>query len=249
MSTPGILDALAYSLRSSAPTAVAQNSAATVFSLLSVDTYRPIIGSKKALISALIALIRAPNQAARTVKDALKALFGMALYPMNRAKIVELGAVPALFSLILKEERLGVLEDATAVIAQVAGCYESLEAFRKVAGFRALVDLVDKVTGAKSRVRENAAAALLNLAMSGGEAAMGEIREVEEAEEVIRELAEAGISSRAKSKAEALLKVMGSERRCRREEHWIRDFELESNSGSARSSRLWDSSGDSSSSY
>ncbi|KAH0464915.1 hypothetical protein IEQ34_005018 [Dendrobium chrysotoxum] len=247
MSTPGILDSLAYSLRSSAPAAVAQNSAATVFSLLSVDSYRPIIGSKKALISSLISLIRAPNQAARTVKDALKALFGVALYAMNRAKMVELGAVPALFSLVLKEERSGVLEDATAVIAQVAGCYESLEAFRKVAGFRALVDLMDKATGAKCRVRENAAAALLNLAMSGGEAAVGEIREVEDAEEVVRELAEAGISARAKSKAEALLKVLGSERTCRRGEHWIGDLDSESDSSSVPSPRLWDSSGNSSS--
>ncbi|XP_020594721.1 U-box domain-containing protein 41-like, partial [Phalaenopsis equestris] len=226
-----------------APASVAQNSAATVFSLLSVETYRPIIGSKKALISGLIALIRVPNQDARTVKDALKALFGMALYPMNRAKMVELGAVPALFSLVMKEERSGVLEDATAVIAQVAGCYESFEAFRKAAGFRALVDLMDKMTGGKGRVRENAAAALLNLAMSGGEAAVGEIWEVEDAEEVIRELAEAGISSRAKSKAEALLRVLGSERRCRRGERWVRD--LESASVSESESESYFFSGDS----
>ncbi|PKA67018.1 U-box domain-containing protein 4 [Apostasia shenzhenica] len=222
MSTPGLLDALAHSIRPASPAVVAQNAAATVFSLLAVESYRPIIGSKKSLISALIDLIRSPNPASRTVKDALKALFGIALYPLNRAAMVELGVVPALISLVVKKDRAGILEDATAVIAQVAGCFESLDAFRRAAGFRVLVDLVEKGTGATGRTRENAVAALLNLSMSGGDAAVAEIRELEEAEAAVRELADGGVSARAKVKAEALLRVMAS----RRGDHWIGDFEL-----------------------
>ncbi|MQL91698.1 hypothetical protein Taro_024312 [Colocasia esculenta] len=212
MATPGLLDALAATLRRPAAPAAAQHAAAALYSLLSVDIYRPIIGAKEEIASALIAMLRptAPPQLAptRSVKDALKALFGLALYPLNRAALVRTGAVPPLFSLIVKDGRAGIVEDCTAVVAQVAGCEESLEAFRRASGVQILVDLVDAATGASPRSRENAAAALLNLALSGGERALEDIREVETALPAVRELAEAGTTPRAKSKAGALLSIL-----------------------------------------
>ncbi|XP_074574891.1 U-box domain-containing protein 16-like [Curcuma longa] len=213
MSTSGILDALTAALRLSYPPA-AQHAAATLYSLLSVDEYRPIIGSKRPLVSALLDLFRRPGGAAtRSIKDALKAIFLLALYPLNRATLVELGAVPPLFALVVKDGRQGVMEDATAVISQVAGCYESVDAFRRVAGVAILVELVDSATGASQRARENAAAALLNLVMCGGDKAIGDVMEVEGAEAVVRELAEGvggggEVSARGKSKADALLRVL-----------------------------------------
>ncbi|XP_008782030.1 U-box domain-containing protein 4-like [Phoenix dactylifera] len=227
MSTPGLLDALAAALSlPSSSAAAAQHAAATVYSLLSVDAYRPIIGSKRPLVASLIALLRSPNPPTRTIKDALKALFGIALYPLNRPAMVDLGAVPALFSLVVKDGRTGVVEDTTAVIAQVAGCYESVDAFRKVAGVRVLVDLVDVGTGASVRARENAAAALLNLVMSGGEKAEADVWEIETAEAAIRELAGGDASARAKSKAESLLRVLESSRRGQL--HRLADFDTNS---------------------
>ncbi|KAG0487918.1 hypothetical protein HPP92_006729 [Vanilla planifolia] len=180
MSTPGILDALAHSVRPSSAAAVAQNSAATVFSLLSVEFYRPIIGSKRTLLSALISLLRAPDSEVRTMKDALKALFGVALYPLNRAALVDLGAVPVLFSLVVKRGRAGVVEDATAVIAQDSGGSggEADGSEQEDKGERGR-------SAAQSRYERR-------------EAAVGEIREVEDAESAVRELAESGISVGAK---------------------------------------------------
>lgn len=77
------------------------------------------------------------------MKDALKALFGIALYPLNRKTVIELGGVGTLFSLVMKGLAVGLVEDATAVIAQIAGCEESEEAFRKASGIGLLVDLLD----------------------------------------------------------------------------------------------------------
>ncbi|KAJ0978838.1 hypothetical protein J5N97_014312 [Dioscorea zingiberensis] len=218
MSTPGILDALAAAMRPPSPPAASQHAAATLFSLLSVESFRPIIGSKRSIVSALIELVRSAKSPTRSVKDGLKALFGISLYPMNRGMMVEMGAVAALFSLVVKDGRTGIVEDATAVIAQVAGCGESLEEIRRVAGVWVLVDLVDAATGASERARENAASALLNLVMSGGESALGDIQEVEMAEEAVRELAECG-SSRAKSKAVPLLRALSSGRRDQQPSH------------------------------
>lgn len=245
MATPSLLDALAHSISPSAPATVAQNAATTVFSLLSVDAYRPIIGSKKPLIAALVALISAQDSGTRTVKDALKALYGVGIHPVNRTAMVEAGVVPALFSLAMEDCRTGVVEDAVAVVALVAGCSESLEAFRSEDGVRILVDLLRKETGASGRTRENAVAALLNLAMSGGKAAVVEIREIKEAEAVVREVAEAGLSVRTTEKAVSLLELWKTRRFGRLDSHWIRDFELLKSTTSSPPSE----SSDNSSSY
>ncbi|PIA53779.1 hypothetical protein AQUCO_00900393v1 [Aquilegia coerulea] len=168
MSTRGILDALSHLLRlPSATQSSLQTASATIYSLLLVDSFRPIIGAKRDIVFGLNEIIKNPNSPPRSIKDALKALFGIALYPLNRATMVDLGVVGPLFTLVVKDGRVGIVEDATAVIAQVAGCYESGEAFKKVSGIGVLVDLLDTSTGSSMRSRENAVSALLNLIQSG----------------------------------------------------------------------------------
>ncbi|KQK11617.1 uncharacterized protein LOC100825814 [Brachypodium distachyon] len=240
MSTPGILDALSAAIHSSSssspsssfedqPNHAAQHAAAAVASLLCVDAYRPIIGAKIPLLSALVTLLRPGSRSTttRATKDALKALFGVALYPLNRPALVELGCARALFALVVADGRSGIVEDATAVVAQVAGCAESVAAFAAVAGVRILVDLVDGAA-ATGRARENAASALLNLVMAGGESAVEEVLAVGGAEEAVRELAEdQGASARGKAKAEALLRALedgAAAGNRRRREHRFADF-------------------------
>ncbi|KAK6140386.1 hypothetical protein DH2020_025870 [Rehmannia glutinosa] len=167
MSSHGVLDALSHALRHPATPFAAQCAAATIFSLLSVESFRPIIGHKRDIIFGLVEIVRSPTSAARSIKDSLRALFGVSLYPLNRAQMVELGAVQALFSLVVKDGRVGLIEDATAVIAQVAGCEESWEIFKKALGIEVLMDLLDNATGSSSRTKENAVSALLNLVQCG----------------------------------------------------------------------------------
>ncbi|PON98764.1 Beta-catenin [Trema orientale] len=213
ISTRGLLDALSHALshhRSSTSAAAVQSSAAALHSLLVVDEYRPIVGSKRDIIYSLVDILKTPSSPPRSVKDALKALFGIALYPLNRGSMIELGAVPALFSLVVKDGRVGIVEDATAVVAQVAGCEEGEEAFRRVSGNGVLVDLLDPATGSSLRTKENAVAALLNLGRCGGEKVVREIRETGlggGAVEGIAEVAESG-SAKAKAKAVALLEMI-----------------------------------------
>ncbi|XP_062187810.1 U-box domain-containing protein 4-like [Phragmites australis] len=219
MSTPGLLDALTAALRTDA----AHHTAATIHSLLCVEAYRATIGAKRPLLAALVSLLRAAPST-RATKDALKALFGVALYPPNRATLVGLGAVQELFALVMTDGRSGIIEDVTAVIAQVAGCAETLEAFRLVSGVRILLDLVEPGGAATARARENAVAALLNLVVAGGEPAVTEVIAVGGAEDAVRELAEdAAASPRGKAKAEALLRALEGAG-ARRPEHRLADF-------------------------
>ncbi|KAH7863173.1 hypothetical protein Vadar_014234 [Vaccinium darrowii] len=211
MSTRGLLDSLSHALRHpTCPSSAQSSAAATIFSLLTVDLYRPIIGSKRDIIYALIEIIKNPASHPRSIKDSLKALFGISLYPLNRCTVIELGAVPCLFTLVVKDGRLGVVEDTTAVIAQLAGCEEAREAFRRVSGVRVLVDLLDNSTGSSFRTRENAVSGLLNLVQCGGEQVANSVRETGvEVWEGIEEVAENG-SAKGKAKAVALLKVLDS---------------------------------------
>ncbi|XP_047341832.1 U-box domain-containing protein 11 [Impatiens glandulifera] len=211
MSTTGILDALSHALRNPTSPSAAQSVAATIYSLLIVEDYRPVIGSKRDIVYALVDIIRNPNSLPRTIKDALMALFGICLYPLNRVTVIELGSVPALFSLILKDDRVGVVEDATAVIAQIAGCEESPIAFRKVSGIGVLIDLLDSSTGSSPRTKENAVSALLNLA-KGGERVADIIKETGfRLIDGIHDVAENG-SVKGKIKGLALLKLIGANR-------------------------------------
>lgn len=208
MSTRGLLDALSHALRNPASPSAAQSASAVVFSLLTVDRFRPIIGAKRDIVYALVDITRNPSSPAKSIKDALKALFGISLYPLNRATVIKLGATQALFSLVVKDGRVGVLEDATAVIAQIAGCEEAEAAFGKVSGIGVLVDLLDPSTGSSSRTKENAVSALLNLVQCGGERVVEVLRDsVVAGYGGIVDVASNG-SSKGKDKAVALLSVL-----------------------------------------
>ncbi|TVU17604.1 hypothetical protein EJB05_33651, partial [Eragrostis curvula] len=217
MSTPGLLDALTAALR--ADGAAGHHAAATVHSLLCVEAHRAAIGARRPLLAALGGLLRAaPNT--RATKDALKALFGVALHPPNCAALVSLAVVQPLFALVMADGRAGMIEDVTAVIAQVAGCAESLDAFRWMSGVRILLDLVEPGGAGTPRARENAAAALLNLVVAGGERAVDEVVAVGGAEDAVRELAEdLAAIPRGKAKAEALLQALEGATAARRRDH------------------------------
>ncbi|KAF1896726.1 hypothetical protein Lal_00034426, partial [Lupinus albus] len=219
MSTRSVLDGIAHILSHHSTTssaAAVQSSAATIHSLLAtVESFRSIVGSKREIVYALVDILRSHNSTPpRTIKDALKALFAISLYQLNRATVIHLGAVPALFSLIVKDGRVGIVEDATAVVAQVAGCEESAEAFRKVSGIEVLADLLDLATCASMRTKENAVSALLNLVRFCGESVVSDVREVlvdvVTALNGISDVAGRG-SSKGKSKASELLKVLFDE--------------------------------------
>ncbi|KAF6155402.1 hypothetical protein GIB67_019928 [Kingdonia uniflora] len=210
MSTRGLLDALSHLLRlPSATHDSIQIAAATLYSLLTVDHYRPIIGAKRDIIFGLVSIVSNVNSPPRSIKDGLKALFGISLYPLNRPTMVDLGCVKPLFSLVVNDGRVGIVEDASAVIAQVAGCYESGDAFRKVNGIGVLVDLLDSDSGSSERSKENAVSALLNLIQTGGEKLAEEVQEIGGMVVFDGALDVAGNgSSKGKSKALALMNLL-----------------------------------------
>ncbi|XP_023538067.1 protein spotted leaf 11 [Cucurbita pepo subsp. pepo] len=213
MSTHGLLDAISHVLghhNSSSSAAAVQSCAATLHSLLVVDEYRPVIGSKRDIIYSLVDILKFRKSPQRSIKDALKALFGIALCQPNRSTMVDLGVIPPLFSLVVVGSHAGIVEDASAVVAQVAGCEDSELAFRKVSGLGVLVDLLDSGTGSSQRTKENAVSALLNLARWGGERAEEDIKDLGSG--ILSEIGDVAMNGSEKGKAKAveLLKLIAS---------------------------------------
>ncbi|KGN47768.1 protein spotted leaf 11 [Cucumis sativus] len=213
MSTHGLLDAISHVLshhNSSSSSSAVQSCAATLHSLLVVDEYRPIIGSKRDIIYSLVDILKYRKSPQRSIKDALKALFGIALHQSNRSTMVDLGVIPPLFSLVVVGGHAGIVEDASAVVAQVAGCEESELAFRRVSGLGVLVDLLDSGTGSSLRTKENAVSALLNLAKWGGDRAAEDVKDLGSG--ILSEIADVAVngSEKGKTKAVELLKMVAS---------------------------------------
>ena len=107
MSSSGILKALAMAMRTEEY---------TVAGLLCALT--PLPPRRRRQAAALVALLRCAERGTRATKDALKVLFPVTLYALNRAALVELSLVPrrvrALLAFVMPDVQTGIVEDAGA---------------------------------------------------------------------------------------------------------------------------------------
>lgn len=196
----GALDAILHALVSGLTMETKENTGALLYSLMTLEDHRPLIGQKLGMIDTLLDLLRVGSHRAR--KDALKALFLIALCADNRPLFVRSGAISVLVCILL-ESKSRVIEDALAVLAQAACCLESVEVFLKTSAIPLLVDLLD--TGSP-RAQENAVSTLLNLCKNGGSRVIGEVLE-SSCISSLSMLLRSG-SARGKSKASTLLQIL-----------------------------------------
>ncbi|GAB2280440.1 hypothetical protein Dimus_015072 [Dionaea muscipula] len=92
-----------------------QHSAAVLFYLSSVEEYRGMIGTTQRMIPALVELIRGGND--RGKKNALVAVFGLLLDPMNHHRVLHAELVPLLVSLLGSLEKEELVIDSLAVLS------------------------------------------------------------------------------------------------------------------------------------
>ncbi|XP_074280586.1 U-box domain-containing protein 17-like [Silene latifolia] len=214
IATRGFLHALSHALsshRTDYSSAAVQSAAATVYSLSLQPDLRPKLGSMRDLVYYLVDIVASFDSPSQSVKDAVKALFGISLCPENRKNVIDLGGILALFARVAGDGRVGVVEDVTAVIAQLAGCDAAPAGFRSVGGVRVLLDLI--VPGedqqATRRVKENAVSALLKLVEFGGQTVVEEITDVglDSVLDGLREVVCSG-TDKGKFRAQGLMNVL-----------------------------------------
>ncbi|XP_048616774.1 U-box domain-containing protein 38-like [Brassica napus] len=184
-----------------------EHAAGSIFSLSLEDDNKMPIGVLGALQPLLHALRAAESD--RTRHDAGLALYHLSLNQTNRLKLVRLGAVPVLFSLVRSGESAS---RALLVICNLACCSEGRSAMLDANAVGILVGKLreeEERRGEESRssaaARENCVAALL--ALSHESLRFKGLAKEARVVEVLKEVEERG-TERAREKAKKILQLM-----------------------------------------
>lgn len=198
----GGLDAIAEVLRQGRSNDSKANAAALLSSLVVEESLRPVVGSHPNVLSALLELLR--DGSSKCKADSLRALYLLSLSDPNRPKLVSVGAIPLLIALVMYG-KVRLTEDSLAVLAQIAGCPDgSASLLNSDIGISIIIDLLD---AGSPLAQENAATALFNMCKNGGDKAVEGVLDYNKCIPAIRKLYFSS-SSRGKSKAEALMKIL-----------------------------------------
>nr|GME04060.1 U-box domain-containing protein 4-like isoform X1 [Ipomoea batatas] len=148
------IEPLVHVLETGTPEAK-ENAAATLFSISVIEDCKMKIGRSGA-INALVNLLG--NGTPRGKKDAATALFNLSILHENKARIVQAGAVKHLIELM--DPAAALIDKAVAVLSNLSSIHPGRIAIGQEGGISVLVDAVEL---GSARVKEHAAAALMQL--------------------------------------------------------------------------------------
>ncbi|XP_031123641.1 U-box domain-containing protein 4-like [Ipomoea triloba] len=148
------IEPLVHVLETGSPEAK-ENAAATLFSISVIEDCKMKIGRSGA-INALVNLLG--NGTPRGKKDAATALFNLSILHENKARIVQAGAVKHLIELM--DPAAALIDKAVAVLSNLSSIHPGRIAIGQEGGISVLVDAVEL---GSARVKEHAAAALMQL--------------------------------------------------------------------------------------
>ncbi|RYR34899.1 hypothetical protein Ahy_A10g049959 isoform D [Arachis hypogaea] len=179
-----------------------QNAAAAIFSLTMIDYSKVTIGGHPRATKALVNLLKEGTAVGK--RDAASALFNLAVYQNNKARIVSAGAVSLLIELLM-DDKAGITDDALAVLASLVGCSQGLQEIRNS---RALVSiLIELLRYGSATGKENSITLLLGLCKEEGELVARRLLVNPSSIPSLQSLAAHG-SLRARRKADALLRLL-----------------------------------------
>lgn len=184
-----------------------EHAAGSIFSLSLEDDNKMPIGVLGALQPLLHSLRAAESD--RTRHDSALALYHLSLNQSNRTKLIRLGAVPALFSMVRSGESAS---RALLVICNLACCSEGRSAMLDANAVAILVGKLQEErteesieTRSSSSARENCVAALY--ALSHESLRFKGLAKEARVVEVLKEVEETG-TERAREKAKKILQLM-----------------------------------------
>lgn len=202
MSAFGALHGIIDVLQTGKTTEARENAAAAIFSLSMIDDYKAVIGAHTRAVPALVRLLSEGTAVGK--KDAVTALFNLAVYNANKRNVVVCGAIPLLIE-ILMDDKAGITDDALGVLALLAGCSEGLEETRKC---RVLVPLlIDLLRFGSGKGKENSITILMGLCKDGGDEVARRLLLNPWSVPALQGLVADG-SSKARRKADALLRLL-----------------------------------------
>lgn len=202
VNTTGALESMAEVLRTGETWESKENCAALLSSLLIVEEHRDVIGKNSLILEGLRDLLNHGRVLGK--KDALRAIFHLALLPENGSRIAMADIIPILQAL-MGSPRPGLIEDTLSVLAKLAACREGMDALKDQYSISLIVEYLQH---GSPLAKENAASLLLALCKTGGIIVEAELRKHQTA--VFGSLCtlRAIGSPRGKGKANDLMKVM-----------------------------------------
>ncbi|XP_058182799.1 U-box domain-containing protein 1-like [Rhododendron vialii] len=202
MSAAGAIDGVIDVLQTGKTTEARENAAATIFSLSMIHDYKAVIGAHPRAVPALVRLLSDGTAAGK--KDAVTALFNLAVCGENKRNVVVWGAIPLLIEILINDQA-GITDDALGVLALLLGCSEGLEEMRKC---RVLVPcLIDLLRFRSGKGKEHSITILLGLCKDGGDEVARRLLLNPWSVPALQGLAADG-SSKARRKADALLRLL-----------------------------------------
>ncbi|GAV69728.1 U-box domain-containing protein, partial [Cephalotus follicularis] len=172
------------------------NAAAALFTLSNLDKNKLIIGKAGAL-KPLIDLVKEGHP--MSMKDAAAAIFSLCHLPENKNKLVQEGAMTVIMKMIMERKLVGEL---LAILVRLSGPSKTVE---EMAELGAVPCLLSSIRESEHEVsKENCVVILHDIFMNDKTKWRVEIKEDEDANSTLSELAKNG-TSRAKRKATNIL--------------------------------------------
>ncbi|XP_071723740.1 U-box domain-containing protein 38-like [Rutidosis leptorrhynchoides] len=193
----GFVPLLIDVLKSAASNESQEHAAGALFSLALEDENKMAIGVLGGLQPLLHSL---RSESDRTWQDSALALYHLSLIHSNRVKLVKLGAVPSLLSMVRSNELAA--GRVLLVLCNLAACNEGRSAMLEANAVGIFVNLLREGNLESEATRENCVAALLGL--SHGSLRFKGLAKEARAIEVLREI-EVNGSERAREKAKKIL--------------------------------------------
>lgn len=180
-----------------------QFAAGALFYMASIEEYRKLIGEIPNALSGLLNLLK--DEADRSKKNAMVAIYGLLMHSGNHRKVLSAGAVPLLVDLIETSDSEILISDSMEILGTLAGKPEGAASILRSGALNSIVGFLNSCSSIAGR--EYSVSLLVALCVNGGSEVIGVIAKNQTVISSVYSVVSEG-TSRGKKKASSLIRVL-----------------------------------------
>ncbi|KGN51812.1 U-box domain-containing protein 19 [Cucumis sativus] len=197
------LEAIVHVLMTGYKVESRQFAAGTLFYMASIEEYRKLIAEIPNTLPGLLNLLK--DNADRSKKNAMVAIYGLLMHSDNHRKVLSSGAVPLLVNLIETCESEILISDSMEILASLAGKPEGTAAILRSGALNSIMKFLNSCSSITGR--EYSVSLLVALCLNGGSEVIGVIAKNQTVISSVYSVVSEG-TSRGKKKANSLIRVL-----------------------------------------
>uniref|UniRef100_A0A9I9D2F9 RING-type E3 ubiquitin transferase n=3 Tax=Cucumis melo TaxID=3656 RepID=A0A9I9D2F9_CUCME len=197
------LEAIVHVLMTGYKVESRQFAAGTLFYMASIEKYRKLIAEIPNTLPGLLNLLK--DNADRSKKNAMVAIYGLLMHSGNHRKVLSSGAVPLLVNLIETCESEILISDSMEILATLAGKPEGTAAILRSGALNSIMEFLNSCSSITGR--EYSVSLLVALCLNGGSEVIGVIAKNQTVISSVYSVVSEG-TSRGKKKANSLMRVL-----------------------------------------